>query len=211
MNLNNIRQEYLQKPLNISDDTNPMKLFKEWFQDAINDEIDLVNAITLSTIGEDGFPNARIVLAKEISETGLIVYTDYTSQKSKDLLNSSKASITIFWKEQDRQIRIKATSSRISYEQSDKYFRSRPLESQISAIASSQSSPVNLEELQKKITGIIKSNSKNSLPCPKTWGGYAFDFFEIEFWQGRPNRLHDRFNFKKNTNGTWNKSTRLSP
>jgi len=210
MNLNDIRQEYLQQPLDIENYQDPTILLKKWFQDAIDDEINLVNAITLSTVDSAGYPNARVVLAKEISEKGLIIYTDYNSKKGKELELNPNVAVTVFWKEQDRQIRIKAKASKISQAESEKYFRSRPLESQISATASQQSAIVDMKDLQTKVESLTKNITESSIKCPLNWGGYFLEFNEIEFWQGRPSRLHDRFQFKLE-NGSWGQSLRLSP
>jgi pyridoxamine 5'-phosphate oxidase len=212
MNLNDIRQEYLQAPLEIEKFTNkPHELLKLWYKNAIDSDISLVNAITLSTVGQDGYPNSRIVLAKEISDEGLIIYTDYDSQKGIELEANNKVSLVIFWKEHDRQIRIKAKSSKISRSESEKYFQSRPIQSQISATASEQSSVIDFSLLISKVKNITSKNEKSSsLPCPKNWGGYFLEYTEVEFWQGRPNRLHDRFRFSKE-NGRWIPPVRLSP
>jgi pyridoxamine 5'-phosphate oxidase len=212
MKLNDIRQEYLQAPLEIENfKGDPIRLLKLWYKNAIDSEIALLNAITLSTVGNDGYPNSRVVLAKEISDEGLIIYTDYDSQKGKELESNNKVSLVIFWKEHDRQIRIKAKSSKITKEKSDEYFRSRPIESQISATASDQSSLVDIDSLKERVLEITeKSKDLNSLPCPANWGGYFLEYTEIEFWQGRPSRLHDRFKFVKE-NGSWTDAKRLSP
>ena len=212
MDLKNIRQEYMQKPLEIEKfQLDPIGLLKQWYQDAIDSNISLVNAMTLSTVTEDGFPNSRVVLAKDISDKGLIIYTDYNSQKGREIEKNSNVAALIFWKEQDRQIRIKAKASKIEREESDKYFKSRPKESQISASASLQSSSVTIEALTQKVTNLISQyKDEDSLPCPKNWGGYFLEFVEIEFWQGRPNRLHDRFHFLLR-DGEWSTFNRLSP
>ena len=211
MDLRDIRQDYMQKPLDISSykDT-PGKLLEVWFEDAIREDLPLPNAVTLSTIGLDDFPNARVVLVKEVQHDGLVIYTDYESIKGLEIDKNNHVAITILWKGLERQIRIKAKCEKVSYEESDKYFRSRPKGSQISAVASQQSQQVEYAELSARSEALEKKyKNVQSLPCPKNWGGYRCTFYQIEFWQGRPNRLHDRFQFSKN-DLVWNLE-RLSP
>ena len=211
MDLKDVRQDYMQKPLEIENyKDSPGKLLESWFDDAINENLPLPNAVTLSTIGLDGFPNARVVLVKEVKGDSLVIYTDYESTKGIEIEKNKNVALTILWKGVERQIRIRATCEKISYEESDKYFRSRPKGSQISAAASNQSQPVDFEILQTRVETIEEEyKNKDSLPCPKNWGGYKLTYDEIEFWQGRPNRLHDRFHFTKSEN-SW-KLERLSP
>jgi pyridoxamine 5'-phosphate oxidase len=211
MDLKDVRQDYMQKPLEIeSYKDSPGKLLESWFNDAINENLPLPNAVTLSTIGLDGFPNARVVLVKEVKGDSLVIYTDYESTKGLEIEKNKNVALTVLWKGVERQIRIRATCEKISYEESDKYFRSRPKGSQISAAASNQSQPVDFEILKTRVEAIEEEyKNKNSLPCPENWGGYKLIYDEIEFWQGRPNRLHDRFHFRKSIN-SW-ELERLSP
>jgi len=211
MNLNDIRQEYLQAPLKIEDlEGNPYNQFKKWFKNALDAKIEYVNAASLATVNAAGIPSNRIVLLKDINESGVHIFTDYRSHKAKDIEGNSNISLNIFWKEFDRQIRMTGTATKLSTKENTEYFQSRPLESQISATASIQSSTVSKVELEnkvKKLTEIYKGETK--LPCPDTWGGYLIQINEFEFWQGRPSRLHDRFQYKKIMND-W-KIERLSP
>lgn len=211
MDLKDVRQDYMQKPLQIeSYKDSPGKLLENWFEDAIKEDLPLPNAVTLSTIGLDGYPNARVVLVKEVKHDGLIVYTDYESIKGLEIEKNNNVAITILWKGLERQIRIKAKCEKISYEESNKYFRSRPKGSQISAVASNQSNKVEYNTLASKVAAIEEEyKNETSLPCPTNWGGYKCTFDQIEFWQGRPNRLHDRFQFSKVLDN-W-KFIRLSP
>lgn len=211
MNLNDIRQEYLQNELSIKDlDKSPFEQFKKWFQNALDADIDYVNAASLATIGRDGFPSNRIVLLKDINDTGIHIYTDYRSQKALDIEFNPNICLNIFWKEFDRQIRMTGTASKLNREENIKYFQSRPKASQISATASYQSSiasKIQLEEDVKQLT--IKYKDEEKLPCPDYWGGYLVTISKFEFWQGRPSRLHDRFQYCLENN-KW-KIDRLAP
>jgi pyridoxamine 5'-phosphate oxidase len=211
MDLKDVRQDYMQKPLEIDNFKDcPGKLLKSWFNDAINEDLLLPNAATLSTIGLDGFPNARVVLVKEVQDDSLVIYTDYNSTKGLEIEKNNNVALTVLWKAVDRQIRIRAKCEKISFEESDKYFRSRPKASQISATASYQSKPTEIDKLNKKVAEIEQQyKDQDSLPCPKNWGGYKLTYDQIEFWHGRPNRLHDRFQFTR-TDKSW-KVDRLAP
>lgn len=211
MDLKNIELEYHQKELNISQlDKDPVHQFNTWMKEVLSLNISYPNAVTLTTIGEDGFPQARIVLIKEINHQGVIFFTNYDSDKGQEILNHNKVGINFFWKELDRQVRICGRATKVSAHESEQYFRSRKRDSQISAIASPQSKEVNKAELLKKVEEIDKKypNSKD-LPMPKNWGGYVINPESFEFWQGRPNRLHDRFKYNKDGLG-W-KITQLGP
>ncbi len=211
MDLKDVRQDYMQKPLDIEGyRENPGKLLEKWFEDALSENLPLPNAVTLSTIGLDGFPNARVVLVKEVSGNSLVIYTDYESTKGLEIEKNSNVAVTVLWKGVERQIRIRAKCEKISYEESDKYFRSRPKASQISATASHQSQPTEMKTLESKVESLTEQyKNEDSLPCPPNWGGYKLIYDQIEFWQGRPNRLHDRFQFTREGE-SWNLE-RISP
>lgn len=207
--LKSIQLEYHQKPLDESQlAPTPWDQLTLWFDDIEKEEISYPNAAVLSTTSQDLTPSSRVVLIKEFNQDGLIFFTDYESRKGKELSNNPKASLLFFWKELDRQVRIVGGVEKISKEKSEAYFHSRPLGSQISAASSYQSQPVKKDDLEKRVQ---ENQSKHSekVPLPQRWGGYLIKFDMVEFWQGRPNRLHDRFQYERETSD-W-KITRLSP
>ncbi|WP_075352631.1 pyridoxamine 5'-phosphate oxidase [Algoriphagus marinus] len=210
MNISAIRKDYALKTLEISNiNENPFEQFHVWLQEAIKSEALEVNAMTLSTLGLDGFPNGRIVLLKGI-DSGFVFFTNYESQKGKELENSPKASLTFFWPELERQVRVNGLVEKISSEESDEYFFSRPLGSQIGAWASPQSKKISSRELLEQMKlDVEKEFSNKPIHRPPHWGGFRLIPNKIEFWQGRPSRLHDRLIFELN-NESWEIS-RLAP
>jgi pyridoxamine 5'-phosphate oxidase len=211
MNLNDIRQEYLQNELTVSSlNTDPIQQLNAWFNQAIKSELSYVNAANLATVNLDGSPSSRIILIKDITDSGITFFTDYRSEKAINIESNNRVCINIFWKELDRQVRMLGTTKKISSTQNKKYFQSRPKESQISATASMQSSEVTKENLYKEVENLTsKYKDYESLPCPDSWGGYEILISEYEFWQGRPNRLHDRFKYIQENN-LWS-IKRISP
>ena len=203
--LSDLRKEYLKTGLDASAvNKNPIMQFSKWFKEAIELSALEPNAMTLSTISESGRPSARIVLLKGVEKDLFSFYTNYQSQKGKELEANPACALTFFWPELERQIRIEGMAQRVSDVESEKYFQSRPRGSQVGAWASPQSTIIKdrtilearAKELEKRFDG------NEVLPKPKQWGGYAVDPIEIEFWQGRPNRLHDRIVYYK-TENTW--------
>ncbi|MBC6368069.1 pyridoxamine 5'-phosphate oxidase [Algoriphagus sp. AK58] len=211
MKLSEIRKEYTLKSLDVSEvSIDPLRQFKTWFEEAVDAEALEVNAMCLSTIGLDGFPNARIVLLKELDH-GFVFFTNYESEKGKELQAHPKASITFFWPELERQVRIRGEVTKVSNSESDEYFFSRPLGSQIGAWTSPQSREISSrEELEAKLKEVEENFKKNTLLRPAHWGGYRLIPNKLEFWQGRPSRLHDRICYEKQISGDW-KITRLAP
>lgn len=211
MKLSEIRKEYTIKSLDINDVSfDPFHQFRVWLDEAIDSEVPEVNAMCLSTIGLNGFPNARIVLLKEMDH-GFVFFTNYESEKGQEIAANPKASLTFFWPELERQVRIMGELEKVSAEESDKYFHSRPMGSQIGAWASPQSKEiVNREELTARLEDLEKRFATETITRPPNWGGYRLLPFRIEFWQGRPSRLHDRICFKKQENENWAIS-RLAP
>ncbi len=207
-----IRKDYIKQTLLEKDvDHDPFIQFNKWWDEAIKSELDEINAITLATATLNGVPSARIVLLKSVSEHGFVFFTNYNSQKGKELLENPKAALVFFWKELERQIRISGKVEKVSSGESDEYFASRPAGSRIGAWASPQSSVIISREIIEENT--IKFGQKfegGNIPRPPHWGGYIVIPTVFEFWQGRPNRLHDRFQYTLNGEGGWN-TERLAP
>ncbi len=209
--INTIRREFADKPLSItSAGENPYIFFEKWFDEAVGVEALDPNAMSIATVDEEGKPSVRVVYMRDISENGLVFYTNYNSKKSKDLLKNNAISANFFWVELDRQIRFTGKAMKIDDKLSDEYFSNRPRESRIGAWASNQSDQIkSREELLADYDKIEKRYKDKEVPRPPFWGGFVLQADEIEFWQGRPMRLHDRVLFSKNAKG-WTKK-RLAP
>lgn len=206
-----IRKDYSSKSLAKNEvDKNPIIQFTNWFGEAINGEIDEVNAMTLSTASKEGKPSARIVLLKGVEKGGFVFFTNYLSEKGQQLAENPYASLTFYWKELERQVRIEGLVEKISTKESIMYFKSRPYKSRVGAWVSDQSKPlVSRVELIKKFTLKAAKLIGQEVPKPAFWGGYILTPNRVEFWQGRPNRLHDRINYRLE-NKVW-LIERLSP
>jgi pyridoxamine 5'-phosphate oxidase len=211
--LSHYRMNYNKDELlieNISD--NPMELFQKWYIEA--DQFDGVkesNAMHISTLGLDGFPKTRVVLLKKFTWEGFIFYTNYTSEKGKAIENNPKVCLSFFWEGLERQIIIKGEAEKIAPNLSDGYFESRPNGSKLGAWASDQSAVVASREiLDENLLFYEKKFENNEIPRPPHWGGFLVRPFSIEFWQGRPNRMHDRIRFELQEDYNW-KIERLAP
>jgi len=205
-----IRRDYDQDTLN-EDETpeNPLDLFRSWLDDALESELKEPNAFVLSTFAS-GEVDSRVVLLREFSEEGIQFFTNYGSQKGKELSENPQAAINFFWADLDRQIRIKAKIEQLDAQRSDDYFQSRPRESQIGAWASQQSQTLeNREELERRVVEYTKKFEGKEVPRPEFWGGYLAKVYEYEFWQGRKSRLHDRIVYEF-AEGQW-RQKRLYP
>ena len=207
-----IRRDYSHKSLSEKDvDPNAIKQFEKWWDEAVNSKIDEVNAMTLATASLDALPSARIVLLKEFNEKGFVFFTNYESYKAQQLAENPKACLVFFWRELERQVRITGLIEKVSGNQSDEYFKSRPESSRIGAWASPQSRVIESRDwLDDKFNELVNKMEGNSSARPPHWGGYLVKPVVIEFWQGRPSRLHDRIQYSLDENGEW-KIERLAP
>jgi pyridoxamine 5'-phosphate oxidase len=212
MSLSDLRREYTLAGLKESDlDSNPFKQFDKWFQQALAAGLPEPNAMTLATATLAGKPSARIVLLKGFDERGFVFFTNYESQKGRELLANPQAALVCYWIELERQVRISGRVSRVSAEESEEYFQSRPLGSQLGAWASQQSEVVGgRKTLEERLEQLTREYQTKPVPLPPYWGGYRVAPETIEFWQGRPNRLHDRLRYTLQANSHW-LIERLSP
>jgi len=209
--ISGLRKSYSQKSLSESDiDKSPIRQFDKWWQEAVASTIDEVNAMTLATASADGIPSARVVLLKGFSESGFVFFTNYESYKGKQLMENPKACLVFYWKELERQVRITGVVQKIPEKESDEYFQSRPFASQLGACVSPQSTVIENREWLEARYNELEKNSKNAIHRPDNWGGFIVKPVIIEFWQGRPSRLHDRIEYTLQDNGEW-KFERLAP
>lgn len=211
--LSNYRKSYDKNELleqNIP--KNPIELFDIWFKEVESSKgLEEVNAMTIATIGQDGFPKSRVVLLKNLSENGFVFYTNYDSEKGKAIQENPNVCLSFFWHSQERQVIIKGIAEKVSENTSTKYFNSRPVGSQLGAIVSNQSQIIpDRKYLEEKLEILEKKYENQEIPKPDFWGGFIVKPISIEFWQGRPNRLHDRIRYELQTNNSW-KTDRLSP
>jgi pyridoxamine 5'-phosphate oxidase len=211
MKLADIRIDYTLKSLDEKDvKLSPIDQFKIWVEEAHQSKVHEWNAMNLSTVRQDGRPNSRIVLLKEV-DTGLVFFTNYNSAKGKELENNPFAAITFFWPVLERQVRFMGKVEKINREESDAYFFSRPFASQIGALASPQSQVIpNRTFLEEKEAELLKKIDETTIRRPEHWGGYRLLPEEVEFWQGRSSRLHDRIQYLKDSEDSW-KIKRLAP
>lgn len=213
LNLHDLRREYAAHTLDVSDvHSDPIQQFKHWFEEALDSEVLEPNAMVLSTVKPDNRPSARVVLLKGFDEKGFVFFTNYNSNKGQQLSSKPQACLVFSWLELQRQIKIEGRVERIAPEDSTRYFQSRPRGSQIGAWASPQSKVIEnrtiLEQREKEIAQQFKD--QEAIPRPEHWGGYLVRPKLIEFWQGRPSRLHDRIQYSEDGNGAW-KIERLAP
>ncbi len=206
-----LRRDYVSRPFDESHAAgNPFEQFKNWFEEAMQAEQPDVEAMTLSTATRAGKISARIVLLKGFDERGFVFFTNYESRKSRELADNPQAALTFYWHTLNRQIRIEGIVEKASQQESAEYFQTRPRGSQLGAWASPQSDViVDRAELEKRLTEVEARFKEGEIACPPFWGGWRLQPEQIEFWQGRESRLHDRIVYTMQ-NGTW-RISRLAP
>lgn len=210
--LSQLRKDYTMDSLNEDDvDNSPIIQFEKWWKDATESAILEMNAMTVASTGNDGMPDARIVLLKGVDEKGFVFFTNYNSAKSKQLEQNGNCCLLFFWKELERQVRITGVAEKISATESIAYFNSRPEGSKLGAWASPQSMVVAGKAMLIETYQYYAERFKHGeIPKPPHWGGYRVRPVRIEFWQGRPSRMHDRILYTKAPEGNW-KIERLAP
>jgi pyridoxamine 5'-phosphate oxidase len=207
-----LRHEYVSQGLRRSDlNPDPLKQFAAWFTAAVEAGIRDVNAMALASASADGRPSVRIVLLKGFADDGFTFFTNYDSQKGRELDANPHAELCIYWPQLERQIRVSGAVERASREESARYFHSRPRGSQLGAWVSRQSEVIDARQvLEARLAEMTERFAADEVPLPPHWGGYRLKPATIEFWQGRPNRLHDRFRYTRGADGVW-QIDRLAP
>jgi pyridoxamine 5'-phosphate oxidase len=206
-----LRKNYSLGSLDEADlDRDPIRQFEKWFAQATEAQLPEPNAMTLATVDSRGYPSARIVLIKGVDARGFVFYTNYESRKGREIAENPRASLLFHWIELERQVRIEGSVEKTSAEESDAYYASRPLESRIGAWASDQSQAIESRAALEVREREISAKYGDHPPRPPHWGGYRVVPDAIEFWQGRPSRLHDRLRYTRDGSGAW-QIARLSP
>jgi pyridoxamine 5'-phosphate oxidase len=212
MLISDLRKTYNANGLNESDvDPDPFVQFGRWLQQAVEANLVEPNAMTLATASKDGLPSARLILLKSFDGNGFVFYTNYESQKGRELAENPNAALVFYWAELERQVRIAGTVSKVSREESEAYFNSRPAGSRLGAWASGQSQVITSRKmLEERLKELAAEYQDREVPTPPFWGGYRLSPQAFEFWQGRPDRLHDRLRYTRQPESGW-AIERLSP
>ncbi|WP_373528638.1 pyridoxamine 5'-phosphate oxidase [Nostoc sp.] len=207
-----LRKDYTLESLSeLEVDLNPFIQFKKWFEQALAAQLPEPNAMTIATATPDGKPSARMVLLKDFDERGFVLFTNYNSHKGQELAENPQVALVFWWAELERQVRIYGYVEKVSETESDQYFESRPNKSRLGAWVSNQSEVIESRELlERRLQEFHIKYENEEIPRPPHWGGLRVIPTKIEFWQGRPSRLHDRLLYSRLDNGTW-KIERLSP
>jgi len=210
--LADLRREYSLAGLRRADlEADPIAQFQKWFQQAQAANLPEPNAMTLATSDKQGHPSARTVLLKDIGQRGFVFFTNYESRKGRELEWNPNAALVFYWAQLERQVCVAGTVSRVSAEESATYFKSRPKGSRLAAWVSNQSEPIpDRKLLEKKLAMLSERHPDDDVPVPSNWGGFCVAPHRIEFWQGRPNRLHDRFEYLRLLDNSW-QIERLAP
>lgn len=211
MSIADLRRDYKARALGESDaPADPFVLYRQWLDEAVRAELLDATALTLATASPDAVPAARIVLLKDVTDGGFVFFTNYESAKASHLEANPRAALVSFWADLERQVRITGTVTRVAAVVSDEYFHSRPLDSRLGAWASPQSRPIaSRAALEARMDEVTAEYAGREIPRPPHWGGYEVTASTIEFWQGRPNRLHDRLRYVREASG-W-RLERLAP
>jgi len=210
--ISGIRREYALRGLSERDAAaDPFKQFDVWFDEAVRAGLHEPNAMALATVDTAGQPSVRLVLLKGFDQRGVVFYTNYNSRKARELADNRKAALCFWWPELERQVRIEGVVEKVSPEESDAYFQSRPREAQLGAAVSDQSHVLESREALERRFWELESHLRGKpVPRPASWGGLRLQPHAFEFWQGRPHRLHDRLRYTRQTDGNW-KIERLAP
>jgi pyridoxamine 5'-phosphate oxidase len=210
--MKDLRREYASRSLDeAATDPDPFVQFRTWFSEALTSQVADANAMSLATASMSGEPSVRTVLLKDVDDRGFVFFTHYTSPKGRDLTENPRASLLFYWPELERQVRVTGSASRVPREVSEKYFASRPIDSQWAAWAAPQSTDLaDRATLDRRFEEVRRRFGDQPVPCPPDWGGFHVAAEQIEFWQGRPGRLHDRILYTREPNGSWRRR-RLAP
>jgi pyridoxamine 5'-phosphate oxidase len=211
MSIADLRKDYSRASLTEADvDPDPIRQFSAWFRQALEAGIPEANAMSVATVGADGRPSSRILLIKDVDSDGFTWFTNYASRKGRELALNPHAALLFHWVELERQVRIEGRVEKLAAAQSDAYFQSRPLKSRLGAIASAQSEPIASREALEQAIAQAEAAHGEQPARPAHWGGYRLIPDRVEFWQGRPSRLHDRIVYTRESGGAWRRE-RLQP